>query len=97
MAGGVWLLVFCLGGALVLGAGLLLRRAQARFAAGLREAGDPLAEHPGSKLYRQRFTAWLFGLGESEGAGPARSAVTLLMLAALGAAAAYSLLPGLFE
>ncbi len=90
-----WLLG--LAGAGVFGAGLWLRRAQARFAAGLRAAGDPLVDHPGSKLFRQRFTAWLFGLGEADPPGLGKSLLTLLMLAALGAAAAYSLLPGVFE
>ncbi|GMG81187.1 hypothetical protein LNKW23_03990 [Paralimibaculum aggregatum] len=87
-----------LAGLAVLVLGLWLKRAQARFVAGLRAAGDPLAEHPGTKPFRQRFQAWLFGLGsEAGGPAPARGALTLAMAAILMAAAAYSLLPELFR
>jgi len=93
----LWLLATALAGALILAAGVALRRAPARFEAGLRAADDPVADHPGSKLYRQRFTAWLFGLGEADAPGLGRTVLTLAMVAALGAAAVYSLLPGVFE
>ena len=86
----IWYLV---AGLLVLGIGIWLRRQQARFIAGLRAAGDPLADAPGSKTFRQRFQARLFGM---EGARPlggvARTLLTLLMLVALGAIVVYSLL-----
>lgn len=93
-AGWGWMLA---GGVLVLAAGILLRRAQARFVAGLRAAGDPLAAHPGSKPFRQKFAAWLFGIGKAPG-GPAlgRTLVTLVMAVLVGLAALWSLLPGLF-
>lgn len=93
--GAMWLLLA--GGVLVLGVGVWLRRCQARFVAELRAAGDPLAEHPATKTFRQRFQAWLFGLGENAGGpAPGRSLLTLAMLLLLGAIAVYSLLPGLF-
>ncbi len=99
-----WLLLFAAGAA-VFGVGLWLKRMQGRFVAGLRAAGDPLADHIGTKTFRQRFQAWLFGLGtEAEGPAPGRAALTaagraaltLAMVALLGLAAAWSLLPGLF-
>ena|SRR6056297_1864554 len=83
------------GGAAVLVTGVWLKRAQARFVAGLRSAGDPLADHPGTKTFRQRFQAWLFGLGDQAGGpAPGRTALTLLMVIALGALVAWSLIPG---
>jgi hypothetical protein len=84
------------GGLIVLGLGIWLRRMQARFVAGLRADGDPLAAHPGSKAFRQRFTAWLFGLGGVQGPAPGRSLLTLLMVIVILAAAAWSLLPWVF-
>lgn len=85
------------GGLAILVLGIWLRRAQARFVAGLRAERDPLAEHPGTKQFRQRFQAWLFGLGtEAGGPAPGRSLLTLLMVVLIGAAAAVSLLPGVF-
>jgi len=91
------LLLLGAGGLTVLLLGLWLRRLQARFVAGLREAGDPLADHVGSKTFRQRFQAWLFGLGaEKEGPAPLRALVTLVMAVLLAALAAWSLLPEIF-
>ncbi|MEM9145352.1 MAG: hypothetical protein AAGC57_04075 [Pseudomonadota bacterium] len=87
-------LLLGLGGLAVLVGAIWLRRAQMRFEAGLRAEGDPLADHRGTKDYRQRFTAWLFGIGEREGAGRwARTALTLVWMVALIAAAAWSLIP----
>jgi len=88
-----WLLI---GGALVLAVGIWLRRQQARFVAGLRQAGDPLAEAPGSKRFRQRLQAWLFGM-EGDGPAPARGLVTLVMVVLIGALALWSLVPGVFR
>jgi hypothetical protein len=87
----IWYLV---AGLLVLAIGIWLRRQQARFIAGLRAAGDPLADAPGSKTFRQRFQAWLFGL-DGAGPAPARSLLTVLMVLLLAGLAAWSLVPGL--
>jgi len=82
-----------LGALLVIGGVAWLRQQQRRFIEELRRAGDPLADAPGSKTFRQRFQARLFGM---EGARPlggvARTLLTLLMLVALGAIVVYSLL-----
>ena len=90
------LILFAVGGAAVLALGIWLRRQQARFEAGLRAAGDPLADAPRDKTYRQRFQAWLFGLGEGGGPAPARGVLTLLLALAVFAIAAYSLFPWIF-
>lgn len=92
------LILLGLGGLAVLGVGLWLRRAQARFVAGLRAEGDPLADHPGSKAFRQRFTLWLLNLvGERRPPSQAvRVLVTALMLLLVGAAAVWSLMPMVF-
>ncbi|MEO1599388.1 MAG: hypothetical protein AAFU49_02770 [Pseudomonadota bacterium] len=84
--------VLGIGGGVVLLGTIWLRRAQMRFEAGLRAEGDPLAEHRGTKDYRQRFTAWLFGMGNPE-SGSLRTVITAIWLVALGVAAAWSLLP----
>ena len=82
------------GGLAIFALGIWLRRQQARFVAGLRAAGDPLADAPGSKSFRQRFQAWLFGMDGGGGPAPARSLLTLVMVAGIGALAAWSLWPG---
>ena len=84
----LWMIV---GAALVLGAGIWLRIEQRRFIAELRAAGDPLADHPGTKPFRQRFQARLFGLDGGPGRG-GRTLVTLVMTLLLGGIIAYSLL-----
>jgi len=91
-----WALILA-GGLAVLALGIWLRRQQARFVAGLRAAGDPLADAPGSKSFRQRFQAWLFGMDGGGGPAPARSLLSLVMVVLLGTLAAWSLLPGAFE
>ena len=84
-------------GLVLLALALWLKRQQARFTAGLRAAGDPLADAPGSKRFRQRFQAWLFGLDGAGGPAPARGLLTVAMVVVLGALAAWSLLPGPVE
>jgi len=101
----VWIVA---GLALVAGIVLWLRAAQARFVAKLRAAGDPLAEETGTKRFRQRFQAHLFGLDAGgDGSGDrrgkervrkaAQGALTVVMLLLLGAIAVYSLVPELIE
>ncbi|MEM1343033.1 MAG: hypothetical protein AAGI34_00475 [Pseudomonadota bacterium] len=89
-------LLLALGGVLVFSVGVWLRRQQGRFEQGLRANGDPLVEHPGTKAYRQRFQAWLFGLEGQPGPAPGRALLSLVFLGLIIAAAAWSLLPGLF-
>ncbi|MGF1445106.1 MAG: hypothetical protein ACFBRM_02775 [Pikeienuella sp.] len=98
MSDGSWLWLAGGAGAAVLAVAIWLKRAQARFVAGLRAAGDPLADHPGTKTFRQRFQAWLFGLGaQSGGPAPGRTLVTAAMVVLIGLAVAWSLIPELFE
>ncbi len=86
-----------LAGVAVLALAAWLKRAQARFVARLRAEGDPLADHPGTKPFRQRFQSWLFGLGEEAGGpAPGRGLLTLFMVALVGLAAAWSLWPVVF-
>lgn len=86
------------GGLLVLVFGIWIKRLQTRFVAGLRADGDPLADHPGTKTFRQRFQAWLFGMGEADdGPAPLRVLVTVAMVLLLGAIAADALLPELLR
>ena len=94
MTATAWLMLA--GGALVLGVGIWLKRQQARFVAGLRAGGDPMADGPRDKQFRQRFQAWLFGMGDEAGPAPGRSFVTLVMAVAILGLAAWSLLPGTF-
>ena len=85
------------GGAVLLALAIWLKRQQARFVAGLRAAGDPLADAPGSKTFRQRFQAWLLGMDGGGGPAPARTLLTLVMVVLLGGLVAWSLVPGVFE
>lgn len=86
----VW---FALGGILVLGGAVWLRAERARYLAALREAGDPVADHPNTKEFRRRFQAHLFGMeGGGPGSAAGRTLVTILMVLLLGAIVVYSAL-----
>jgi hypothetical protein len=90
-------LMLLLGGLSVLVLAIWIKRLQARFIAGLRAAGDPMADYPGTKPFRQKFQAWLFGLGQSDRGGSpvGRILLTAAMVLVLGAIAAWSLMPGI--
>lgn len=85
----LWILLGLAGG-VVLGAGIWLRRAQARYVALLREEGDPLADRPGTKAFRGQFQAWLL-----RRSGPVsrvgRTLLTVVMFAVIAAATGWSL------
>jgi len=87
---------YLIAGLVLLAIGIWLKRQQARFVAGLRAKGDPLAEHQGTKAFRQKFQTWLFGL-DGKGPAPVRSLITLLMVGVLSVLVAWSLIPALFE
>ena len=88
-----WTVMFWgLAGIAVLAVGMWLRHLQARFHAGLVAERDPLADHPGSKLYRQRFQGWLFAIGDGSVGWSSRVLTVLAALVILGLVA-WSLLP----
>jgi len=91
MIGLAWAIIGLVG-AFLLGLGIWLKAEQRRFIAQLRAEDDPLADAIGTKQFRQKFQAHLFGL---ETGRPGKALLTLLLVLLLGALVVYSFLPDL--